>query len=699
MISSSFSERDNNSIESILNQSDIHSLNQIQFNAIHDGLLEDQNFLLTLPTGSGKTILSIIKSEGIIRRNQRIIYLTPTRVLNNQIYNEFRSYYSHTYYIQGKMKPSRVNEALKNYQVLVSTFEKFEIELKKNHEFLDDVGLVIIDELHLISDRYRGPSYEFMITLLLYLQQSDIWDGQILGMSGSIHNPAVIASWMNAGYSHFDKRMNLDQTYVVDTNLETKELLLYSKKKNQTDFRTDTISLTDYFELNLDKLILNIPEKYISIILTCLNLIRSQRKLLILCPTQAETEFLNRALLKLIDTLQWSKINSLFHHASTSNTHKENVEMLCREGVVDCIFTTTTFAMGVDFPFEAVILTFQSLFDRLYNWKDDTINEKKIQTTSQILLLQQIIGRAGHRPGLSATVYCVGETLSEGFEIYQNAIEATPGLVSNFNSYFGKIKFLQMINDGFTTGYFTKLQDILDFSKLTLFSVVQRTLETKFVDENSHIEMENFVYNEIINYLINPLLSIRVDGEHLENKILNLTYTLEEVDLKKVELIQSKKLQSLTELNISPKQIADFLEEFDYMYSNELLSVENIIAIVKLIVKTDPKLIIEMRSMSRSYGVANTEDKEIRNLNKLFSPLRKIDYYLTNDLSTIRPSESEISVLKRINNLVFGFQNAICSEIKEPYLFSKTTHDAFPSLQTLLSSASKRIDKIINLNS
>ncbi|KAL3418972.1 DEAD/DEAH box helicase [Phlyctema vagabunda] len=55
------------------------------------------------------------------------------------------------------------------------------------------LGVVVIDELHMIDDDHRGYLLELMGTKLLSLEQ----DLQIIGMSATIRNPELLARWLN----------------------------------------------------------------------------------------------------------------------------------------------------------------------------------------------------------------------------------------------------------------------------------------------------------------------------------------------------------------------------------------------------------------------------------------------------------------------------------------------------------------------
>ncbi|KAJ5893321.1 Helicase C-terminal [Penicillium taxi] len=61
---------------------------------------------------------------------------------------------------------------------------------------IGDLGVVVIDELHMLDDEHRGYLLELMVTKLLLLQQ----DIQIVGMSATLSNTEMLAKWMDAKF-------------------------------------------------------------------------------------------------------------------------------------------------------------------------------------------------------------------------------------------------------------------------------------------------------------------------------------------------------------------------------------------------------------------------------------------------------------------------------------------------------------------
>lgn len=61
---------------------------------------------------------------------------------------------------------------------------------------IDDLGIVVIDEMHMLDDEQRGYLIEIMVTKLLLLRQ----EIQIVAMSATLSNTEVLARWLHANY-------------------------------------------------------------------------------------------------------------------------------------------------------------------------------------------------------------------------------------------------------------------------------------------------------------------------------------------------------------------------------------------------------------------------------------------------------------------------------------------------------------------
>lgn len=84
---------------------------------------------------------------------------------------------------------------------------------------IGDLGVVVLDELHMLDDEHRGYLLELMVTKLLLLQQ----DIQIVGMSATLSvslwfNPSM--KYSNTSLEHRDVG-TMDERQVLHLYIQT----------------------------------------------------------------------------------------------------------------------------------------------------------------------------------------------------------------------------------------------------------------------------------------------------------------------------------------------------------------------------------------------------------------------------------------------------------------------------------------------
>ena len=85
-----------------------------------------------------------------------------------------------------------IEKNLEKSNVLILTNEKMDSIIRHGAEWIDEIGLVISDEVHLIGDESRGPTLEMILTQLKLLKAKP----QIVGLSATITNSDEIADWL-----------------------------------------------------------------------------------------------------------------------------------------------------------------------------------------------------------------------------------------------------------------------------------------------------------------------------------------------------------------------------------------------------------------------------------------------------------------------------------------------------------------------
>ncbi|EGE00041.1 DNA-directed DNA polymerase theta [Trichophyton tonsurans CBS 112818] len=100
--------------------------------------------------------------------------------------------------VTGFFGGSKARTTWSDTDVAVCTIEKANSLVNSAIEdcTIDKLGVIVLDELHMLDDEHRGYLMEIMVTKLLLLQQ----DIQIIGMSATLSNTEVLAKWLNANY-------------------------------------------------------------------------------------------------------------------------------------------------------------------------------------------------------------------------------------------------------------------------------------------------------------------------------------------------------------------------------------------------------------------------------------------------------------------------------------------------------------------
>src|SRR5579872_5233731 len=139
-------------------------LDPFQLDAIRE-LAEGHSVLVAAPTGTGKTMVAEYAIWLAQQRNQRVIYTTPLKALSNQKYRDLREIYGLD--AVGLVTGDIVEHS--RASIVIMTTEVYRnMLLEEGGERLDndglsipsalgDVGFVIFDELHYLSDVGRGP--------------------------------------------------------------------------------------------------------------------------------------------------------------------------------------------------------------------------------------------------------------------------------------------------------------------------------------------------------------------------------------------------------------------------------------------------------------------------------------------------------------------------------------------------------------
>ncbi len=348
-----------------------------QMIAVDNGLLENKNILLTMPTSSGKTFLSTLVSANSTTENKTIL-IAPTRTLAQETFERVSKFVTsaNLRVALSTREKTELDENLDKIQILVATYEKFNSLFRRGLVPRQHIKSLVIDEAHYISDEDRGIQLEFLIK---NVKQPSNTKTQIIALSGMVNETDAenLSKWIDGKRIPSDWRpVDLDEMVFFEGNL-------YHKDNSITlsPFRTIRTLSDEDRRFSLAR---RIAKEEIENRRQCMIVIQSRSK----TEQQAEkifNEFVEQTTLfqsigvpspfepgrksfsdqirnvepelppfaELLAKL--IKNGIAYHHAGLPEKYRQIVERAVRERAVDVLVTTSTFEAGVNLPVSTII--------------------------------------------------------------------------------------------------------------------------------------------------------------------------------------------------------------------------------------------------------------------------------------------------------------------------------------------------------
>ncbi|MBP6018375.1 MAG: DEAD/DEAH box helicase [Burkholderiaceae bacterium] len=170
--------------------------------AIRTGYLNcGKSMVMTSPTGSGKTTLSVLKIAATLCADEHVVYLAPTHALVDQVEADMSAQIGdlETVSIVEDVALEDLGERLPPFSVM--TPERCLALLGFAPELFDNVGLLVFDEFHLISAedpetslKVNARAVDAMLALLTFIHHRK--NADLLLLSAMVDNGAEIARWL-----------------------------------------------------------------------------------------------------------------------------------------------------------------------------------------------------------------------------------------------------------------------------------------------------------------------------------------------------------------------------------------------------------------------------------------------------------------------------------------------------------------------
>ncbi|MFL2710975.1 MAG: DEAD/DEAH box helicase [Candidatus Actinomarina sp.] len=445
-----------------------YELDSFQIDAI-ESLYENLNVLVTAPTGAGKTIIAERGIEEYLDKGNRVIYTTPIKALSNQKYHDFMSSGFDTGLLTGDRNENP------DAGLIIATTEILRNMIFTDDERINDIGLVVLDEVHYLADKERGSTWE---EIIIHLPK----DIKLLCLSATIGNENEFLNWIVSQRGPTDlinskiRPVPLEISLITASKDDEQILAIKSTedKRNKPIFKLDKKfkrfikpSLSDQISYIINKkatpsiLFYFSREKVENKARYAANLnfkIKKNVQLKHLFEnifddiTNEEYQLLN------LDELYWMWSRGVaYHHAGLAPIVKEFVEFLFINRHIDILFATETLSLGINMPAKSIIIDSSFKFDGL---------KTRLISKSEFL---QLTGRAGRR-GIDSKGYAYinydkrveNSWYNDLFDLKPNNLKSSYsnsyGSVLNLNNKYGEKKGIEMIKKSFYS-YQNKLND------------------------------------------------------------------------------------------------------------------------------------------------------------------------------------------------------------------------------------------------
>ncbi len=348
-----------------------------------DYINQGHSVVVSAPTGAGKTAIAEYVISSSLENKLGVIYTAPIKALSNQKFRDFQAQFGDNIGIltgDVSLNPGA--------QVLIMTTEIFRNKVLDEPESLARYSWIIFDEIHYIDNFERGTVWE---ESLIFLPEHM----KILGLSATIPNIKQFVSWLET----IHKRP-------FQTVIEEKRpvpLHFFYQNQNEIYDNLKSIRSSRFYRANKISGLINYIRQKEG--LPCIYFVFGRKRAEDLAFELYGYDFLNseerKRITAIFDDLcerydlknEKSAANIYplickgiaYHHAGMLPTLKEVIERLFTSRLLKVIFTTETFALGINMPSRSVV------FDELKKFYGRYVRILKTRD------FYQMAGRAGRR--------------------------------------------------------------------------------------------------------------------------------------------------------------------------------------------------------------------------------------------------------------------------------------------------------------
>lgn len=489
----------------------ITSLYPVQRQAVEAGLFKGPNFLVCSPTASGKSLIAFMSIVHNLNSGKKSVYLAPLKALASEKYRELKKMLKDAN-ISCKLSITtgdydNPSNFLAEKDVIIATYEKFDSIFRHQPQWLQDIGLIVLDEIHLLSSLGRGSVIEMLITWIkrAYPQL------HILGLSATIKNVEELSGWLKAHpiVSHW-RPVPLREAIYVDGKLVFSD---EAESDILTTYEDPLLDLADYVLRENGQILFFTPTRRSAESLAnkltkvSYRYLSKRVRSLILRRIKETRSSIERTSLseKLFSVLERG---SAFHHAGLPPACRNLVEELFRNSYLKTLAATPTLAAGVNLPARYVAIVSTRRYDRVFGSTDISVMEYK-----------QMAGRAG-RPQYDkyGVAVLIARNTVEARYLMEAYLKSEPEpIVSVLESGEKSVEFYVLAS--LVAGMGFSKEDLLELFSSTLYAYQfgERNIRDKVFSSLLYLQKEGAI-TENNGYLKPTSLGRRIAQLYIEPK-------------------------------------------------------------------------------------------------------------------------------------------------------------------------------------
>ncbi|KAM3622631.1 uncharacterized protein V6R79_001372 [Siganus canaliculatus] len=489
-------------------------------------VLQGGNLVYSAPTSAGKTLVSeLLMLKRVLETKRKALFILPFVSVAKEKMHYLQSVFEEAgVRVEGYMGSTSAAGGFTSLDVAVCTIEKANSLINRliEEDSMGLLGMVVVDELHMVGDSGRGYLLELLLTKIRYIAQKQNTTGslsegvQIIGMSATLPNLSLLASWLGAelyqtdyrpvplqehlkvGCNIYDKSLSVvrqftpalhikgDDDHIVSLCYETvsegHSVLMFCPSKNWCEKLADSIA-REFYNLKHADRVAEAEPRPVSL---------DQEGLVdVLAQLRRTPAGLDPILQR---TVPWGVA---FHHAGLTFDERDVLEGAFRQGMVRVLAATSTLSSGVNLPARRVII------------RTPTFNGHLLDP----LTYKQMAGRAG-RKGVDTTgesvLVCKEAERQKGISLLKGALQPISSCLVRREGEGVTTSMLRAILEIIVGGVASAPQDVTLYASCSLLAA-SMNCENK---NDSKEEANKGAIEACVDWLMdNEFISIQREGQ------------------------------------------------------------------------------------------------------------------------------------------------------------------------------------------